>query len=100
VADVDIREHAAGRVAIRTSADAAAWLVLTDAWFPGWRAWVDGREQPVARANYGFRAIWLPAGRHEVEFRYRPRSLTWGAALSLGAAVFAVGLVWRGRVRP
>ena len=100
VADVDIREHAAGRVAIRTSADAAAWLVLTDAWFPGWRAWVDGREQPVARANYGFRAIWLPAGRHEVEFRYRPRSLSWGAALSLGAAVFAVGLVWRGRVRP
>jgi hypothetical protein len=73
----------AERVVVAASTDAPAWLVLTDTWFPGWTARLDGAEVPIARANHAFRAVALPAGRHEVEFVFRPRGLRTGAAITL-----------------
>ena len=88
----------AERVVITASTDAPAWLVLTDAWFPGWTARLDGAEVPIARANHAFRAVALPAGRHEVEFVFRPRGLRAGAAITLvSLGVLAGLLVWRPR---
>jgi len=81
------------RVRIATDAAAPTWLVLADTWFPGWRAWVDGREQPVWRANYAFRAVRLEPGSHDVVFRYQPGSLLFGLSLSAVAALICVGLV-------
>lgn len=99
VRQAEIREYAAERVVVHAVTDAPAWLVLTDAWFPGWGAWVNGSERPIHRANYAFRAVWLPAGRHDVEFRYEPRSVRYGLAASLGAMAVVAGLLLRGRRR-
>jgi uncharacterized membrane protein YfhO len=60
-----------------------------DAFYPGWRATVDGEGAKVARANYAFRAIALEAGAHEVILSYQPRSLIAGMIVS-GAALIAV----------
>jgi hypothetical protein len=62
------------------------WLVLSQAFFPGWKARVDGEERELYRANYAFTALELPAGEHEVEIRYAPASLWIGAWVSLAAA--------------
>lgn len=80
------------RVAIDTDAPGRRLLVLSDTWFPGWRATIDGAEVPIARANYAFRAVSVPAGRHRVVFEYAPASFRVGAAIS-GAALAAV-LLW------
>ncbi len=48
------------------------FLVLHDAWHPWWRAERNGEPVPILRANLLFRAVHLPAGRHEVRFRFRP----------------------------
>lgn len=90
------------RVIVRAGSDTPAWLVLTDTWFPGWRVRVDGAEHRLWRANHAFRAVWLPAGTHEVEFRYEPRSLAWGLGLSALGAVLSGGLAlgsWWRRLR-
>jgi len=50
------------RVVVETSGASAGWLVLTDAWYPGWRATVDGAPVEIARADVLFRAVPLPAG--------------------------------------
>ncbi len=76
------------RVLIEAETSADAHLVLVDAFDPGWRATVDGRTSEVLRANVAFRAVALPAGKHIVEFLYRPRSVVWGLAIS-GAAILA-----------
>jgi hypothetical protein len=61
---------------------AGAWLVLNDSFHPGWRAWVDGEEASVARANVFARGVALRPSSRRVEFRYEPPSLRVGAAVS------------------
>lgn len=77
-------------VAIDTDADGRRLLVLTDVHYPGWRATLDGADVPILRADYAFRAVAVPPGRHRLEFRYRPASVRYGAVLS------ATGLVLLG----
>jgi len=86
VSRAEIRGDEPQRVVIEVTTDAPAYLVLTDTWFPGWRVWIDGVERRVWRADHAFRAVWLPSGRHEVEFRYVPASVRVGLAVSALAA--------------
>jgi uncharacterized membrane protein YfhO len=82
-----IEWYGADRVLISAESERGGHLVLTDAWFPGWTAHVDGRETRVERADHAFRAVKLGPGRHDVEFRYAPMSIRLGLALSALAVV-------------
>lgn len=80
-------------VVARVASPRGGLLVLAEAWYPGWRAWVDGRETPCGPANVWARAAVVPAGDHEVRFEYRSRTLRAGAVLSaLGAIAAAVAI--------
>jgi hypothetical protein len=87
-----------GSVVIWAVAPEGGWLVLSDTWYPGWRVRLDGDETQLYRADYLFRAVWIPPGEHEVEFLYRPRSVLLGGILSLLAwlALAWSGWRWRG----
>jgi Bacterial membrane protein YfhO len=87
------------RVVVAAATDAPAWLVLTDTWFPGWTARLDGGDVPIARANHAFRAVALPAGHHRVEFTFRPRGLRLGAAITLVSLGAVLALLFRWRPR-
>jgi uncharacterized membrane protein YfhO len=69
-------------VAIDASLSRDGWVVLVDAYDPGWRATVDGRPVPLLRANAAFRAVAVPSGRHRIEMRYRPRAVVMGLIAS------------------
>jgi Bacterial membrane protein YfhO len=79
-------------VTIAASADNEAILVLADSHYPGWKAFVDGKEEVIRRANLFFRAVPLPAGDHTVEFRYEPSSFTVGLVISV-VTLIALALV-------
>ena len=89
----EVVRYQGSEVEIRTRSAVDAFLVLSDAHYPGWRAWVDGQEQPVLRANYDFRAVSLAGGDHRVVFKFRPRTLVAGAATS-AAGLVLVGLAF------
>ena len=92
---VEIVTYAPEHVVLDVEATGDGYLVLTDTYYPGWRARVDGEEVPIFRANLTSRAVELPAGRHRVEFEYRPRVLYLGLAISLGSLLLVVfGLIW------
>lgn len=59
------------------------YLVLSDTYYPGWRAFVDGQEVKVLRANHAFRAVFLPTGAHEVQFKFRPLAVFVGLVITL-----------------
>ncbi|PYQ15526.1 MAG: hypothetical protein DMF80_08710 [Acidobacteria bacterium] len=89
----------ADRVQLDADLSADGYVVLVDAWDPGWRAWVDERPSAVLRANLAFRAVAVGAGRHLIDMRYRPATLPWGLAISL-LAVAAGAAVLAGSARP
>jgi hypothetical protein len=80
-------------LAIEVEASAPAFLVVTEAFDPGWRAEEDGAPRPLFPANGAFRGVEVGAGRHRVEMRYRPQSATLGAFVS-GAAVLVACAAW------
>ncbi len=74
---------------------APAYVVLADAFDPGWRGTLDGTSAPILRANLVFRALKVPAGRHRIEMVYRPRALLAGLAVSAMAVVVVLALLAR-----
>jgi uncharacterized membrane protein YfhO len=86
---------------IDVNAPQPGYLVLTDAYYPGWIATVDGQAVEIERANIMFRAVRVPAGQHSVEFHYQPQSLSLGLLISIGtmAVLFGAGLIARRRNR-
>jgi hypothetical protein len=78
--------------------DVPGYLVVADTWYPGWQAKVNGEPVDILRANYGFRAIWLGAGKHLVEMAYRPVTVSVGAVISLASlASLAAGMLLKRR---
>jgi uncharacterized membrane protein YfhO len=91
-ADVQVVSYRPDRVRLTTELGADGFVVLADAFDPGWKATVDGRHAKVLRANEAFRAIEVPAGRHDVELVYRPRSVAVG--LLVGALTLVASAAW------
>ena len=79
----EITSYTTNKVVISADLSGEGFLVLADTWFPGWKVFVDRKEEKILRANYILRAVYLKAGEHEVEFVYSPRSFKIGAAISL-----------------
>jgi hypothetical protein len=89
---VQITQYQPERVVIDVNAGAPGYLVLTDSWYPGWVATIDGKDAPIVRADYIFRALAMPAGQHTVVFEYKPMSLIWGAVISGLSIIVCIGL--------
>ena len=96
-----ISAYAPERVEIATESGAPTLLVLSDAYYPGWRATVDGAPAPILPTNVLFRGVELPAGSHEVVFTFVPAS--WRNGLYVGAVGLLLWLalvgvaMWLGR---
>ncbi|MBI2941282.1 MAG: YfhO family protein [Chloroflexi bacterium] len=89
----DVLDYSSERIVARVRLGRPSFLFLADTYYPGWRAFVDGEERPVYRANYLFRAVPVPPGEHTVEFIFDPLSVRVGAALStLSLVTLALGL--------
>jgi hypothetical protein len=80
------------RVTLETSVNQDSYLVLTDAYYPGWTATIDGQSASIERADVLFRAIKVPAGAHQIEFRYEPASFMIGTMISIGAWLLLIGV--------
>jgi hypothetical protein len=83
------------RAEVAVRARTSSLLVLTDVYFPGWKATVDGRSADIERVDYLLRGVRVPPGAHTVEFSYEPASWRIGWIISLLAilATAGVGLV-------
>jgi hypothetical protein len=80
-------EFANQSVAIQTEASAPSMVVISQTWFPAWKAYVDGRPTTLWRANFAFQALEVPAGRHSVKLVYEDNAFRAGVVLSgLGLA--------------
>jgi hypothetical protein len=99
----DIIDYQANKVEIETRMAGEGFLVLSDTYYPGWKAYVDRREERIYRADYLLRAIHLSPGFHKVKFIFDPLSFKFGLWLTLttsfGLAEYLIYFLWRVRIR-
>ncbi len=80
-----------GHIVLQATRTNPGWLVISQAWYPGWKARVDGIERPFVRANFAFGAVKLEAGTSRVELDYEPKSVIVGALVTLVGALACAG---------
>ncbi|MGH2537927.1 MAG: YfhO family protein [Candidatus Promineifilaceae bacterium] len=80
------------RISLEVKTDRPGLLVLTDAYYPGWEAELDGAPVPIYPADVLFRALVVPAGSHTLELAYRPASVRLGMMVSALAWLAWLGL--------
>ncbi len=66
----------------RVKTNKSAFLVFSEIWYPDWKAYVDGVEFDVYRANYCFRAVEIPKGEHILEMKYKSNAFNLGSLIS------------------
>lgn len=88
---VDVVRYSPNEVILSVQTDAPALLVLSDVYYPGWHAKVDGHSTLIYRADVTFRGVPISPGEHVVSMRFFPRTLQIGLAL---AATTVVLLFW------
>src|SRR5262249_11008283 len=86
----EIKVESPTHLEIQITMETPGLVVLADSWDKGWRAYLDGSPVPIMRTDHALRGVVAPMGRHTLQFRYEPASLTWGLRLA-GAA--GLGLI-------
>lgn len=100
-ATVRVERVSPNELLLHTSTSADRFLVLSEMWFPGWRAELNGQNLPIFRTNYLFRGVIVPAGDHTIRMVYRPASALVGVAITgaTGVALVAALVARRRRAR-
>jgi len=91
--ECEILKYEPGKVIINVKNSHTGYLVLSDTFYPGWRAYIDGIKTQIYRADYVFRAVKVPSGEHTVKFIYEPLSYKIGQAFTLLTIAFIFLLV-------
>ena len=100
---VEILHRTPTSLDLKVTTPSDSLLVLSEVYYPGWQATVNGRATSILRVDYILRGVPIPAGEHDVEFNYRPETFIWGAVIS-GATLFALAVAgfwtWLNRKTP
>lgn len=89
---VNVESYSSNKVIIQTHSKSPSLLILTDVYYPGWKAHVDGQESKIYQADGLVRTIFVPDGNHTIEFSYEPQSFMIGGIISIITAVIIVGI--------
>ncbi len=94
-----IVSYGLNEIEIEANVARPCFLVLSELYYPDWRAEVDGRQATIYRADFLLRGLALSPGEHKVRFFYSSRSLNTGLILSVCAAVIIIGTLAPSLVR-
>ena len=99
-ASCSVIEYENEKIRIKTSADHPGFLVLSEIYYPGWIAKVDGEKVPILRGNYLFRVIPLEKGEHEVHLYFVSWSFRIGAIISVLTFICLLFFIWKKFMSP
>ncbi|HZV35590.1 MAG TPA: YfhO family protein [Verrucomicrobiae bacterium] len=90
---IQMKKFEAEQVDFETQSTGPAMIVIAQAFYEPWHAYVDGKRVPLWKANGAFQSLQVPAGKHEVRVVYQDRAFRTGTAISI-ATLLLTGLCW------
>jgi len=88
-----LQRYEAENIEITAHAPEGGWLVLSDLYYPGWEATIDGNPTEIFPGNFIFRAVRLPPGSHNISFTYRPKSFRLGLVIALISCLAIIAIL-------
>jgi len=95
--NVTIISYQPNRIEVETDSPGDKILFISDSYYPGWKAFIDNQNSNIYRADFAFRAVAVPKGKHKVEFIYKPKSFYLGLKITIFSAVLFI--IWLGFVK-
>ena len=89
-AKISITDRHSNSILLQVDSPSGGWLLITDSFYPGWQAFLDGEAIELFPANLVFRALQLTPGNHEISLSYRPISFYVGAGFSTLALLYLI----------
>jgi len=90
---VKVVEYKNNRIELEVETPENGLLLLSEIWYPAWKAWIDKKETPVYRADYCFRSIEVPKGKHHVTFKFDSHYFNAGLTITLITFFASIGLL-------
>lgn len=88
---IQLAEYQPNYLKYRYSASSEQPVIFSEIYYEdGWKAYIDGKEHPHFRANYILRGMIVPAGTHEIEFKFHPRTYYQGGIVSLTGSILLI----------
>jgi len=92
-ASAKVTHYGARNITLETERSRPGFMVLSEIYYPeGWKAFIDGEETPIYKTNYILRGIEVPAGTHEISFRFNPASHIWGSRIAWSGNLIQLGI--------
>lgn len=93
---VKLTKYAPNKMTYEVNADGNQLVVFSEIYYPaGWKAYIDNKEVEILKANYLLRALEIPSGKHQVEFRFDvPKYKQANTFAWIGSIVILMGLAW------
>ena len=88
---IDFIKYTPGYIKLSCTTSQPGLFFISDTYFPGWHARVDGKASKVMRVDYAFQGLWLTQGTHTIVLNYDPASFKYGALLSLIGILSLIG---------
>jgi len=102
LAKVNFEKYTDQVLVLKTVTDKESPLIISNVFYPGWQAYIDGKKTDIHEVDYMFQSVIIPEGRHEVKFQFRPKSFYNGLYLSIlglfGAILISIFL-WKRKYR-
>lgn len=91
--NVSILGSTLNSITLDADTSAPGWLVVSEIYYAGWKAYVDGQETPISRADLALRAVQLDTGHYTVEFVYDPASVRYGLLITFSGVLLVVSML-------
>ena len=93
VGTVDLITYQPNDIQFTANTDKPQYLFLSDTYDKGWKSYIDDKQTSTMKADYAFRAVYVPAGKHTIRMSYRPDEFMYGLILSGVGFVLLSGLL-------
>lgn len=91
--NVQITSYKNDEIMVEATMTGNGFVVLSEKYYPGWKAYLDGRPAKIYQADYVFRAVYVPQGEHKLIWRYEPDSYKIGLYITLISSLFVIAIL-------
>jgi uncharacterized membrane protein YfhO len=97
-AGIKLTKYGLNELSFKSKNSQAGFAVFSDIWYPEWHAYIDGKEAPIVRTNYVLRGLQIPAGEHNIEFKFISASFDKATPFAAGSSIllflFVLAGIW------